>query len=134
MKIGVMYGNPETTTGGNALKFYSSVRLDIRRRAKITSGDEIIGNRTEVKVVKNKVAPPFKMAQFDIIYGKGISYEGDILNVATKYGVVKKAGAYYKLDGETLGQGFDSVREKLKEDKKLLDKIKKETLKAIKEK
>lgn len=134
MKIGVMYGNPETTPGGNSLKFYASVRLDIRRRAKIKSGDEVVGNRTEVKVVKNKVAPPFKVAQFDILYGKGISYEGDLLNVATKYGVVKRSGAYYKLNEETLGQGFDAARIKLEEDKKITNTIKKETLGAIKEK
>lgn len=134
MKIGVMYGNPETTPGGNSLKFYASVRLDIRRRAKIKSGDEVVGNRTEVKVVKNKVAPPFKVAQFDILYGKGISYEGDLLNVATKYGVVKRSGAYYKLNEETLGQGFDAARIKLEEDKKITNTIKKETLEAIKDK
>ncbi|MEX1014438.1 MAG: recombinase RecA [Candidatus Paceibacterota bacterium] len=134
MKIGVMYGNPETTPGGRALKFYSSVRLDIRRRAQIKQKDEIIGNRTKVKVVKNKVAAPFKIAEFDIYYGEGISYEGDILNTAVNYGVVKRAGASYRYNDESIAVGFDNARKELKEDKKLLNTIKKETLKVIKDK
>lgn len=133
IKIGVLYGNPETTSGGQALKFYSSVRLDIRRKAQIKKGDEIIGNRVRVKVVKNKVAPPFKIAEFDIIYGEGISYESDVLNTAIKYGVAKKSGTSYSFEGERLGVGFDNVRKKLKEDKKTLGAIKKKITAAIKE-
>tara|TARA_Y100000310_G_scaffold344885_2_gene460249 strand:- start:873 stop:1922 length:1050 start_codon:yes stop_codon:yes gene_type:complete len=129
MKIGVMFGNPETTSGGMALKFYSSVRVDIRRIAQIKKGEEVIGNRTKAKVVKNKVAPPFKVVEFDIMYGEGISYEADVLNSAIKYGVVRKAGASYSIiDGEKLGTGFDNVRKILKEDKKLLDELKKNIL------
>lgn len=128
MKIGIMFGNPETTTGGMALKFYSSVRVDVRRIAQIKKGEEIIGNRTKAKVVKNKVAPPFKIAEFDIMYGEGISYEADVLNTGIKYGVVKKAGASYSMDGEKLGTGFDTVRAKLKEDKKTRGEIEKRIL------
>ncbi len=125
MKIGIMFGNPETTPGGLALKFYSSVRIDIRRIAQIKKGEDSIGNRVKAKVVKNKVAPPFKIAEFDIMFGEGISYEADVLNTAVKYGVVSKNGASYAFNGEKLGNGFDNVREKLKEDKKLLNEIKK---------
>ena len=132
MKIGIVYGNPETTTGGIALKFYASVRIDIRRTAQIKKGEEIVGNRIKAKVVKNKVAPPFKIAEFDIMYGEGISYEADVLNTAVKYEVVKKAGASYSFGEEKLETGFDNVREKLKGDKKLLSEIKKKTLEAIK--
>ncbi|MDI6734545.1 MAG: recombinase RecA [Patescibacteria group bacterium] len=128
MKIGVMYGNPETTPGGMALKFYASVRIDIRRTAQVKKGEEIIGNRTKAKVVKNKVAPPFKIAEFDIMYGEGISYEADILNIAIKYGVVTKSGASYSFGEEKLGVGFDNIRGKLKEDKKLTEEIKKKTI------
>ncbi|MDP2704305.1 MAG: recombinase RecA [bacterium] len=128
MKIGIMFGNPETTTGGMALKFYASVRVDVRRIAQIKKGEEIIGNRTKAKVVKNKVAPPFKIAEFDIMYGEGISYEADVLNSGIKYGVVKKAGASYSMDGEKLGTGFDTVRAKLKEDKKTRGEIEKRIL------
>ncbi len=127
MKIGIIFGNPETTTGGMALKFYASIRVDIRRIAQVKKGDEIIGSRVKAKVVKNKVAPPFRIAEFDIMYGEGISYEADVLNTAIKYGVVQKNGASFSFDGEKLGVGFDNIRLKLKEDKKLLDAIRKKT-------
>jgi len=132
MKIGIMFGNPETTPGGMALKFYSSVRIDVRRIAQIKKGDDVIGNRTKAKVVKNKVAPPFKITEFDIMYGEGISYEADVLNTAVKYETVKKAGASFSFGEEKLGVGFDNVRLKLKEEKKLLESIRKETEKAAK--
>jgi len=131
MKIGVMFGNPETTPGGLALKFYSSVRIDIRRVAQIKKGEEILGSRVKAKVVKNKVAPPFKMAEFDIMYGQGISYEADVLNMALKYGAVKKTGSTLSFEGEKLGVGFENARLKLKEDKKILEAIKKKTLEII---
>jgi len=115
MKIGVMFGNPETTTGGNALKFYSSVRLDIRRTGAIKKGDEVIGNETKVKVVKNKVAPPFRIAQFDILYGEGISHEGEIIDIGVEQGLVDKSGAWYSYNGDRIGQGKDNVRNYLKE-------------------
>jgi len=115
MKIGVMFGNPETTTGGNALKFYSSVRLDIRRTGSIKKGEEVVGSETKVKVVKNKVAPPFKQANFDILYGTGISREGEIIDLGADLGIVEKSGAWYSYNGERLGQGKDNVREFLKE-------------------
>lgn len=133
MKIGVVWGNPETTSGGMALKFYASVRIDVRRIAQIKKGEEIVGNRTKAKVVKNKVAPPFRVAEFDIMYGEGISYEADVLNMALKYGAVKKAGASYSFGEDKLGVGFDATRLKLKEDRKLLEEIKKRTLEKIKE-
>ncbi len=110
MKIGVMFGNPETTTGGNALKFYASVRLDIRRIGSIKKGDEVIGNETKVKVVKNKVAPPFKQVEFDILYGEGISHEGEIIDLGVAEGFVEKSGAWYSYDGNRIGQGKDNVR------------------------
>jgi recombination protein RecA len=115
MKIGVMFGNPETTTGGNALKFYASVRLDIRRVGGIKSGDEVIGNETKVKVVKNKVAPPFKEAHFDIMYGEGTSREGEILDLGSDAKIVEKAGAWYSYNGERIGQGKDNARIYLQE-------------------
>ncbi len=115
MKIGVMFGSPETTTGGNALKFYASVRLDIRRTGSIKKGDEVIGNETRVKVVKNKVSPPFKQAEFDIMYGSGISREGEIIDLGVQAGVVDKAGAWFSYSGTRIGQGKDNVREYLKE-------------------
>ena len=115
MKIGVMFGNPETTTGGNALKFYASVRLDIRRTGSIKKGDEVIGSETRVKVVKNKVAPPFKQASFDILYGEGISRQGEILDLGAECGVVDKSGAWYSYSGERVGQGKDNAREFLRE-------------------
>jgi len=124
--------SPETTPGGRALKFYSSVRIDVRRVAQVKKGEEIVGSRVKAKVVKNKVAPPFKLAEFDIMFGEGISYEADVLNAAMKYGVVAKSGASYSLEGEKLGTGFDTVRLKLGEDKKLLKEIEKKTLDKIK--
>ncbi|MDD2701685.1 MAG: recombinase RecA [Sideroxydans sp.] len=114
MKIGVMFGNPETTTGGNALKFYASVRLDIRRTGSIKKGDEVIGNETRVKVVKNKVAPPFKEAHFDILYGEGISREGEIVELGVQQKIVEKSGAWYSYNGEKIGQGKDNAREFLR--------------------
>ena len=115
MKIGVMFGNPETTTGGNALKFYASVRLDIRRIGAIKKGDEIVGAETRVKVVKNKVAPPFKKAEFDVLYGEGISLEGEIIDEGVKLDLIEKAGSWYSYKGEKIGQGKDKVREYLKD-------------------
>jgi recombination protein RecA len=123
MKIGVMFGNPETTTGGNALKFYSSVRLDVRRIGAITSGDEAIGNRTAVKVVKNKMAPPFAKVEFDIMYGEGISAEGDILDLAVKFEMVDKSGAWYSYNGERMGQGRDNSKNFLKENPKIMAEL-----------
>ena len=115
MKIGVMFGSPETTTGGNALKFYASVRLDIRRIGAIKKGDEVLGNETRVKVVKNKVSPPFKQAEFDILYGQGISRQGEIIDLGVKQGIVEKSGAWYSYDGTRIGQGKDNVRNYLRE-------------------
>ena len=115
MKIGVMFGNPETTTGGNALKFYASVRLDIRRIGAIKKGDEIVGNDTRVKVVKNKMAPPFRQAEFEILYGQGISREGELIDLGVKQSIVDKAGAWYSYNGDRIGQGKDNVRNFLKE-------------------
>jgi recombination protein RecA len=123
MKIGVMFGNPETTTGGNALKFYASVRLDIRRTGSIKSGDEVIGSETKVKVVKNKVAPPFREAHFDILYGEGTSREGEILDLGSDAKIVEKAGAWYSYNGERIGQGKDNARNYLKERPELAREI-----------
>ncbi len=123
MKIGVMFGNPETTTGGNALKFYASVRMDIRRTGQIKVGDDILGNRTKVKVVKNKIAPPFRVAEFDIMYNEGISKTGDILDLAAQYGVVEKSGAFYKYQGETIGQGRDKTKLFLKDNSEVMAEI-----------
>jgi len=123
MKIGVMFGNPETTTGGNALKFYASVRLDIRRIGAIKKGDEILGNETRVKVVKNKVAPPFKQAVFDILYGEGVSHEGELIDIGVKEEIVDKAGAWYSYKGERIGQGKDKVRNFLKEHPEIAEDI-----------
>ncbi len=122
-KIGVMYGSPETTTGGKALKFYASVRLDIRRIGQIKEGTDIIGNRTKVKVVKNKVAPPFKEVEFDIIYGEGISKLGELIDLAVEFGIIKKSGAWFSYEGEKIGQGRENVKATLKENKDLYDKI-----------
>jgi recombination protein RecA len=123
MKIGVMFGNPETTTGGNALKFYSSVRLDIRRIGAIKKGDEVVGSETRVKVVKNKVAPPFKQAEFDILYGEGISREGEIITLGVQEGIIDKSGAWYSYNGDRIGQGKDNVRGYLKENPDLASEI-----------
>ena len=123
MKIGVMFGNPETTTGGNALKFYASVRMDIRRIGSIKKGDEVVGSETRVKVVKNKVAPPFRQAEFDIMYGTGISREGEILELGVQHGVLEKTGAWYGYQGDRLGQGKDNSREFLRENPQLAREI-----------
>ena len=125
MKIGVMFGNPETTTGGNALKFYASVRLDIRRIGQIKEGDNITGNRTKVKVVKNKIAAPFRTAEFDIMYNEGISKVGDILDLAVQYGIIDKAGAFLKYNGETIGQGRESVKKLFREKPEFMNEIEK---------
>jgi len=133
MQIGVMFGNPETTPGGKALKFYSSVRIDVRRIAQVKKGEEVVGSRVKAKVVKNKVAAPFKLAEFDIMYGKGISYEADVLNSALKHGVVTKSASTYSFEGQKLGVGFDTVRENLIVDKKLLKIIAEKTKKGMKD-
>ncbi|AKM78733.1 MAG: Protein RecA [Candidatus Wolfebacteria bacterium GW2011_GWC2_46_275] len=130
-KIGVMFGSPETTPGGRALKFYSSVRLDIRRNAQIKKGEDVIGNRVTVKVVKNKVAPPFKNTEFDIMYGEGISYEGDIMTMGLKLGTIAKNGNTYSFEGEKLGVGVEAARDTLKANKKLVEDIRKKTNVAI---
>jgi len=123
MKIGVMFGNPETTTGGNALKFYASVRLDIRRTGAIKKGDEVVGNETRVKVVKNKVAPPFKQVEFEILYGEGVSREGEIISLGVKEGLIDKAGAWYSYNGDRVGQGKENVRNYLKEHPETAEEI-----------
>jgi recombination protein RecA len=123
MKIGVMYGNPETTTGGNALKFYASVRLDIRRTGQIKDRDEIVGNSTRVKVVKNKVAPPFKQVEFDIMYGQGISKIGEILDLGVKAGLVEKSGSWFSYDSVRIGQGRENAKEYLKANPDVCDKL-----------
>ena len=123
MKIGVMFGNPETTTGGNALKFYSSVRLDIRRIGALKRGDEIYGNETRVKVVKNKVAPPFKQVEFDILYGEGVSKEGEIIDLGVKQGIMEKTGAWYSFEDMKIGQGRENAKTFLKENNDVLIKV-----------
>ncbi len=123
MKIGVMFGNPETTTGGNALKFYASVRLDIRRIGAVKEGEEVIGNETRVKVVKNKVAPPFKQTEFQILYGQGINRLGEVIDIAVNEGMVEKSGAWYSYKGEKIGQGKDNVRQFLKEHAEMANEI-----------
>ena len=131
MKIGVMFGNPETTTGGNALKFYASVRLDIRRIGTIKKGEEALGNETRVKVVKNKVAPPFKQAEFDILYGEGISFEGEVIDIGVKLDIIEKSGAWYSYNGNKIGQGKDNTRLWLKENLEILDEINKKIREKI---
>lgn len=133
MKIGVMFGNPETTTGGNALKFYSSIRMDIRRREQIKQGEEIVGGHHQVKIVKNKVAPPFRIAEFDIMYNEGISKEGDFIDTGIKLGVVEKAGAWLSFNGEKIGQGKEAAREFLKEHKDIALKIQNAIWSKVKE-
>jgi len=130
MKIGVMFGNPETTTGGNALKFYASVRMDIRRIGQIKQGEEIIGNRTRVKVVKNKIAPPFRQAEFDIMYNKGISKSGDVLDLATEKGIVEKSGAWYAYKDQKIGQGREATKNYLEENPKVIEELTKKVREA----
>ena len=132
-KIGVMFGNPETTTGGNALKFYASVRLDIRRSTQIKDGDNVLGNRTKVKVVKNKVAPPFKVAEFDIMYGEGISKTGEILDLAVEFEIIKKAGSWFSYGETKLGQGRDAVKSLIKDNPELADELEEKIKARIKE-
>ncbi len=131
MKIGVMFGNPETTTGGNALKFYASVRMDIRRIGSIKRGEEVIGNETRVKVVKNKVAPPFKVADFDILYNEGISRHGEIIELGVQHRIIEKSGAWYAYKGEKIGQGKDNTREFLRENPAMSDEIEKRIREAV---
>jgi recombination protein RecA len=128
MKIGVMFGNPETTTGGNALKFYSSVRVDIRRIGQIKQGEDVIGNRTRVKVVKNKIAPPFRQAEFDIMYNEGISKSGDILDLAVERNIVEKSGAWFAYEGAKIGQGREAAKTYLQENPKVMDEIAKKVI------
>lgn len=132
MQIGIMFGNPETTTGGKALKFYSSVRIDVRRAAQIKKGEEVIGNRVKAKIVKNKVAPPFRTAEFDIIYNEGISYTGDILNAGEKFEIIKKSGASYSFGDTSLGRGYDNARQFLKDNPKIAQEIIKKIKESIK--
>ena len=132
-KIGVMFGNPETTTGGNALKFYASVRLDIRRSTQIKdSNSEVIGNKTRVKVVKNKVAPPFRTAEFDIMYGEGVSKVGEIIDIGVNYDIIKKSGSWFSYQDSKLGQGRDAVKRLLKDNPELMEEIEAQIVEAIK--
>ena len=135
-KIGIMFGNPETTTGGNALKFYASVRLDVRRTSQIKDGEEALGNRTRVKVVKNKMAPPFKKAEFDIVFGEGISHVAEIADLAIEFDIIHKSGSWFSYQGEKLAQGLASVKQLLKDNVELCDEIEnqvREALKAVKD-
>ncbi len=131
MKIGIVFGNPETTTGGNALKFYASVRLDIRRQGAIKNGQDVVGNRTKVKVVKNKMAPPFKEAEFDVMYGEGISTVGDLLDVGVDAGIIDKSGAWYSYNGERIGQGRENVKSFLKDNPEVSDAINQQVREAV---
>ncbi|MBR1564668.1 MAG: recombinase RecA [Paludibacteraceae bacterium] len=132
-KIGVMFGNPETTTGGNALKFYASVRMDIRRVGQLKDGDEVIGNQTRVKIVKNKVAPPFKKAEFDIMFGEGISRVGEIVDLGVEYGIIKKSGSWFSYGDTKLAQGRDAVKQLLKDNPELADELEQKIMAAVKE-
>jgi recombination protein RecA len=123
MKIGVMFGNPETTTGGNALKFYASVRIDVRRIAAIKDGENVVGNRTKAKVVKNKVAPPFKEAEFDILYGRGISLSGDVVDLATEHNIIEKSGTWFSFEGERIGQGREKAKEFLEQNPEIMTRV-----------
>ncbi|MBQ9144817.1 MAG: DNA recombination/repair protein RecA, partial [Paludibacteraceae bacterium] len=131
-KIGVMFGNPETTTGGNALKFYASVRLDIRKASAIKDGDEIIGNQVRVKVIKNKVAPPFKKAEFDLMFNEGISRVGELVDMGVEYGILTKSGSWYSYDGNKLAQGRDAAKNVLRDNPDLADEIESKVMEAIK--
>jgi recombination protein RecA len=131
-KIGVMFGNPETTTGGNALKFYASVRLDIRRTSQLKEGEEIIGSRTRVKIVKNKLAPPFRKADFDILYGEGISQLGEIVDLGVDFEIIKKSGSWFSYGDTKLGQGRDAVKQILKDNPELYDELKAKVSEALK--
>ena len=131
-KIGVMFGNPETTTGGNALKFYASVRLDIRRSSQIKEGEEIIGNRTRVKVVKNKLAPPFRKADFDILYGEGISQAGEIVDLGVDFNIIKKSGSWFSYGETKLGQGRDAVKQIILDNPELYEELKARVMEALK--
>jgi len=133
-KIGVMFGNPETTTGGNALKFYASVRLDIRRVSQIKDGDEAIGNQTRVKVVKNKVAPPFRKAEFDIMFGEGISRTGEIIDMGVELGIVKKSGSWFSYGETRLAQGREAAKDVIRDNQELADEIEEKIMAAMKEK
>lgn len=130
-KIGVMFGNPETTTGGNALKFYASVRLDIRRSSQIKNGEEVIGNRTRLKVVKNKVAPPFRKAEFDIMYGEGISKVGEVIDLGVDNDIIKKAGSWFSYGDTKLGQGRDAVKQLLEDNPELMEELEEKIVEAL---
>ena len=132
-KIGIMFGNPDTTTGGNALKFYASVRMDIRRIGQLKDGDEVIGNQTRVKIVKNKVAPPFKKAEFDIMFGEGISRVGEIVDLGVEYGIIKKSGSWFSYGDTKLAQGRDAVKQLLKDNPELADELEQKIMEAVKE-
>jgi recombination protein RecA len=133
MQVGVFFGNPETTPGGKALKFYSSVRIDVRRTAQIKKGEDVVGSRTKAKVVKNKVAPPFKIAEFDVMHGVGIVYETDVITSGLKYGIVTRSGSSYSFEGEKLGVGIEAARERLRSDKKILKDMETKIMAAAKE-
>ena len=130
-KIGVMFGNPETTTGGNALKFYSSVRIDIRKSTQIKDGEKVLGNRTRVKIVKNKIAPPFRRAEFDIMYGQGISKTGEIIDLGVDNGIIEKSGSWYSYNSTKLGQGKEAVKNLLKDNPELMDELESKVKEAI---